>query len=351
MNLSHSVDLIWRLAAAEMRAGEFKEVEPEHFCMALLKFAELPVGAVDPENEHAEIAKSIAAEAELVREALQKCGIESTRARRKLRTQLGKGGTPHQDGQVHRSAGSRALFESAAHLAQEFGRDVVTPLHLLTALVQSPTPAIAQLVLGNSTPPPPPVALLLLDRHGKDLVKEGLRADRLKSGSALEAQSKAVLQILLQKDRRSVLLVSDNNDLTESIATAVALAIATKEPPLGLKRRRLIDISGLPLKGLQIPPEREAEELERLRPMLAEAASHPEIILLVPEIEAEDKSVWGGLWTRLLRETLAKGAVQFICRVAPAVFKEHLCKDPMWKRKAEAIWLESAAFGSVPREL
>jgi ATP-dependent Clp protease ATP-binding subunit ClpA len=350
MKLSPSIDLIWRLAAGEMAAGELKEIEPEHFCMALLKFAELPAAAIEADDEQAEIAKAIAADVELVREALEKCGIESTRARRKLRSQLGKGGIPHEDGEVHRSAASRALFESAAHQAQEFGCYAVTPIHLLTALMQSPTPAIAQAVLRKATPLPPPAALPLLDNHGKDLVKEAADG-RLKGGAASEAQGKAVLQVLLQKERKSVLLVSHDDSFTERIAISVALAIAVKEPPAGLRGRRLIDIGDLPLKGLQISPQREAEELERLRALLAEAASHPEIILLVPEIEAEDKSVWGGLWTHLLRETLAKGAVQFICRVAPAVFKEHLCKDPMWKRKAEAIWLESAAFGSVPREL
>lgn len=350
MNSSASVDLIWRLAANEMTLGQFKEIEPEHFCMAVLKFAELPLEVIQSDHEHAEIAKTIAADVELVHEALQKFGIDSTKARRKLRGQLGKGGTPLRDGQIHRSTASRALFESAANLARDFGSDVVTPLHLLITLVQSPTRTIAQAVLGKATPLPAPPALPLLDKYGQDLVKE-LTEGRLKGSSALEAHSKAVLQALLQKERKSVLLVSDNDDLTEGIAISVALAIAAKKLPAGLKGRRFIDVANVPLKGLRISPEREAEELERLRALLVEAASHPEIILLVPNVESEGKSVWGGLWTRLLRETLAKHAVQFICRVKPAVFKEHLCKDPVWKRKAEAIWLEPAPFGSVPREL
>jgi hypothetical protein len=69
-----------------------------------------------------------------VREALQKCGIESKPARHKLRRGLGKGGSPHVDGQIHRSTASRALFESAADLAHETDAEVITPLHLVTAI-------------------------------------------------------------------------------------------------------------------------------------------------------------------------------------------------------------------------
>jgi ATP-dependent Clp protease ATP-binding subunit ClpA len=145
--------------------------------------------------------------------------------------------------------------------------------------------------------------------------------------------------------------VSDSYALIGGIAAAIALTITAKDPPAGLKGRRLIDIAGPPRKGRQISPPKAMEELERLRALLAEGVSHPEVILLVPRVEVEEKSAQGGQWTRLLRETLAKGAVQLICRVTPAFFEKHLRKNPVWKRHAEAVWLRPATFGSVPREL
>ena len=354
MKLSPSVHLIWQLAAEEMAAGQFKEIEPEHFCMALLKFAELPAAAVEAGDEHAETAKTIAADAELVREALQRCGIESTRARRKLRRQLGKGDTPHQEEEVHRSAASRALFEAAAAFVAESGGETLTPLHLLTALIQSPTPAIDQAVLGKVPPPSAPAFLLLLDKHGKDLVKEASEG-RLKADTTGEASGKAVLQILLQEKRKSILLITNHDDLAEGVAIAVACTMAGKEPPAGLKGRRLIDIAASSrlnaLTGMKPSLEEEAAEVERLRQLLEEAASHPEIILLVPKVEVESKSAGRGLWASLLREKLAKGTVQCICRVPPTTFTEHLRKDAVWKRQTEAVWLEKVAVGSIPREL
>ena len=206
MKLSPSVHLIWQLAAEEMAAGQFKEIEPEHFCMALLKFAELPAAAVEADDEHAETAKTIAADAELVREALQRCGIESTRARRKLRRQLGKGGTPHQEEKVHRSAASRALFEAAAAFVAESGGETLTPLHLLTALIQSPTPAIDQAVLGKVPPPSAPAFLLLLDKHGKDLVKEASEG-RLKADTTGKPRAKLCFRFCCKKNVRAFCLL------------------------------------------------------------------------------------------------------------------------------------------------
>jgi ATP-dependent Clp protease ATP-binding subunit ClpA len=353
MNLSPSIDLIWRLAAQEMAAGEFKEIQPEHFCMALLKFAEVSVQANADGGERAELAKVIAEDAQLVREALQKCSIESTSARRKLRKQLGKGGSPQQGKEVHRSAASRTLFESATKLAQESGSETVTPLHLLTALVQSPTPAIVQAVLGKAAPTPRPAALPLLEKYGQDLVKQAAEG-KMEVKPGLEAQCKAVLQALQQKNRKCILLVSDNDHVVMELASAIAIAIASQDAPEGLRGKRVIDVSSSRLiapKGRRISRGEEAEKLELIRQLLAEAASHPEIVLIVPPVESEPQPAHGGEWPYLLQETLGKGKIQFICRAKPSVFTEHLRKGTVWKQRTQTLWIEKAAQGSVPREL
>jgi ATP-dependent Clp protease ATP-binding subunit ClpC len=220
--------------------------------------------------------------------------------------------------------------------------------------VQSPTPTIAQAVLGQTLPSPPPAALPLLDKHGQDLVKQAAEG-KVHVNPGLQAQSKTVLQALQQKDRRSVLLVSDSDEQVVVLVVALARVFGGKDAPEGLKGRRLIEVSAnSPLdavKGIRLSPEEEAAELERMRQLLAEAVSHPEVILVVPAVGAEPKQARGGQWTSLLRETLAKGTGQFICRVSPSVFTEHLRKDPIWRRQTQAVWLEKLAEGSVPREL
>ncbi len=354
MKLSPSIDLIWRLAADEMAAGEFSEIQPEHFAMAMLKFAEVSVKTPEESGEQAEIAKVLSEETQLIREALQKCGIEGTSARRKLRKQLGKGDAPHKGAKIHRSAASRTLFESAAALASESGSATLTPLHLLTALVQSPTPAIAQAVLGKAQTPPPLAALPLLEKHGRDLVRQAADG-KIRVQRGREAQCKAVTQVLQLKERKSVLLVSNSDELVVDLANTLAGVIAATNAPAELKNRRFIDIAEKSrldeLKGMRPSREEEAEELERMRQLLAEAAAHPEVILLVPAVRTGPKEVSGARWSNLLQEALAKGKVQFICRVAPKVFTECLRKDPIWKKHTRAVWLEQLKQGSVPREL
>ena len=149
MKWSPSILLIQRFAVGEMAAADFKEIQPEHLLMSLMKFAEMPAGAAEGVDADDELTKDIADDVAILHEALEKCGIESTNARRKLRRKLGKGDTPFKGGSAHRSAASRKLFDDATALATDSGGDTVTPLHLLTAIVQSPTPAIAQAVLGK----------------------------------------------------------------------------------------------------------------------------------------------------------------------------------------------------------
>jgi ATP-dependent Clp protease ATP-binding subunit ClpA len=354
MKISASIDLVWKLAVREARTGEFKEIEPEHFCMAVLTFAELAVKVIEEASDDGVTAKLVAGDVQLVREGLQRCGVESTKARRKLRKQLGTGDTPQKNGKIHRSASSRALFESAAKLADESGIDTVTPLHLLTALVQAPTPAIAEAVLGKTPLPTPPPALLHLDKHGKDLLKQ-VADGKIHIRPGFKTASKAVLQALQQKDRKSIILVSDSDDHMGDFAATLACAIDGKDSPDALKCRRLIDVSGnCPFNSperLCLSPAEQAAELERLRQLLTEAAEHQEVILVVPAVQAEPTQPHGGQWTNLLREKLAKGMAQFICRVSSAVFTEHLCRDAVWKRQTQAVWLEMADQRSVPREL
>lgn len=354
MKFSPSIEILWRLAANEMATGQFPEIAPEHFCLALLKFAEVSVKAPATLGEEAELAKVVSDEAQQVREALQKRGIDSTGARRKLRAQLGKGETPFAGGEVHRSAASRALFEGAAALARRSGATALTPLHLLAVLMQSPTPPIASVVLDPSAAAGPNASSALLERHGRDLLKlAAAGGQRVKPG--VEAPAKAVLDALAQKDRRSVLLLSDQEELAGAVVNALAAAMAGGKGPDGLAGRRLIDIAGGSDAGAAgetaCAGGGERDELERVRSLLAEAAAHPEVVLVLPAVTAEPEAVQGGAWTRLVRQTLSKGAVQFIARVTPSLHTDGLRKDPVWRRRPRAIWLEETPSDGVPSEL
>ena len=338
MKPSPSVKVIWRLAASEMAAGQFKEIEPEHFCMGILKFAELSVKALRADDDHAELAKAVAAEAKLVHEALQKCGIESTSARRKLRGQLGNGDTPQQEGQAHRSAASRALFESAADLAHETESDTITPLHLLTAIVQSPTPAIVQTLPGLAVPRR--IETPLLNKWGEDLV-EVLEKGDLNTDSDRSAECKAILHILAQK--KCVFLVSDNSEATK--ATLAWLAkILSREGGLSSSNagRRLIRLT------VQHIWEVEKRTMVAIPPdVLREAAASPNVIVvcpfedMFPSCDKHSKAV----------SRLAEVPLCCVIPLSSARCQSLVEADPGWRKLAKPVWVRDEARKSIPKEL
>lgn len=345
MTLSPSIDLIWRLAADEMAAGEFGEIQPEHFCMAVLKFAEVSIKTPEGTGEQADLAKAIAADAQLVREALQKCGIESTIARRKLRKQLGKGGAPHKEGKIHRSAASRTLFESANALAAESGNEKLTPLHLLTALVQSPSPAIAQAVLGKVAPQPQPATTPLLDKHGEDLVRQ-VAEGKLPTDSNRVAECKAILQILTGK--KSAFLLSQGEPSTTYILRALANSLfsESKLQPAA-SHARLLDIRKMSGPLAEVDSESHWKVRDGL---FAEASQCPGIILV-----CSVDSVFTRTEKRLDRSAtnskLARLPVRCIIPMTPEGYEALLKDDRKWTRYAEPVWLREQQKNSIPREL
>jgi ATP-dependent Clp protease ATP-binding subunit ClpA len=344
--------LIWKMAAREMAAGRFSEIEPEHYCMALLKLADMPWTSIAAAAEGEDAARGIASDCESLRETMRKCGIESTRARRALRSRLGRGGELAQPAKVHRSPASRALFESAAMLASRSGREALEPLHLLTALFESPSPAIAETVLGRLPAPPTRIAGLL-EEKARDLVQDARNGNVLLNSAVITA-AKVLLQLLARATHKSTLLVTERDELAKDVASAVALIMAGDDSPAGLRERKIIDISGALYgdvnegDGMR-PATGRPGARECLRQLLAEAATRPEVILWVPSVESD--SSFGIEWNSLLREALAKRTVQFIYPVTPESFTNNLNKDAVWKRHAEAVWLDCAAEDTVPRKL
>jgi len=361
MKWSPSILLIRRFAAAEMAAADFKEIQPEHLLMALLKLAEMPAGEAQAPDVDDELGKNISDEVVLLHEALERCGIESTRTRRRLRRALGRGRCPFRGGIAHRSAASREIFDAAEVLATDFDGEAVTPLHLLAAIVQSPTPAIARAVLGKPAQPSrvdvsqvrPPEARLnanpILKELGKDLVAQAI-AGQIRPQSGFEAQSKAVLQVLRQKERRSVLLIADSNDVAQHVLETVACALAAKDAPEGLRGRRLLDITGANIIGGRHQSKHLHVELEPIEKLLDKAARSSETILVLPALTTGSKDC-RSQWVSLVGRVLETGSMQFICHVSEQMFEDHIRRDSIWKRRTRVIWIEQVNQRSVPREL
>ena len=347
MKVSASVELVMQLAGQEAIAGRFKEIQPEHLCMALLKFSELPVEEVNRIAPGSEAARDLAVEVHAIREELTSRSVDSTKARRRLREQLGQGNGPPEDRQMHRSPASRELFDAAAKLADDSSSEVFAARHLLQALLASPTPAMAQILAEAPAPSPKRVEHAkapLLNEHGRDLTQLAA-SGQLPRPSGRDVECRSLAQVLAQPNCRGVWLVTDSQEVAASVVAGLAhMAVGSSGGEL--KGKRLIDLTGIALKGRQAK-----EAVQLLDQLLAEAAPIAEAILFVPTVESQGSGRSAAPWAELLKAAVSKGKFRFLCRVSPATYQEQLAKDPQWKRLAKAIWVQSERADELPDEL
>ncbi|MFH0765897.1 MAG: hypothetical protein V2A61_05695 [Calditrichota bacterium] len=348
MVVSVAVELIWNLAAKEAAASEFKEIEPDHFAAAVLKFAEIPEDEVFKFTPSVDAAIQIKKEIQIINEELRGRQINSAEARRDLRSLRGKGGSPFNNGSLHRSNASKTIFDIAARMADMDRRNTLTADYLWKALLSSPSPFLTK-VLGVtlSSKPIALVKLSQLEIQGRDLTKlarEG-NLEPLSESVSLKVQVKVLIQLLIQAQRRMIFLVSDNATDAEKVAFKAASIIAGPDCPASLKGCRIYDLT-------KINPQLCGEEqfLLRMKEILREAFHKPEIWVLLPDLELNYPEL-GERWVTLLKESLKKGALSALCRVSPPAYARWAAKDPEWKRLAHPIWLHQDSLTEIPLEL
>jgi len=340
------MELLWQLAGHEAIAAQFREIEPDHFFAALLKFSELPVHELDRLAPRADVARELSNEINAIRQDLQHRMIDSTRVRRNLRSRLGNGSNPYDGGQMHRSQASRNVFDAAGRLADDAESEVLTAVHLLEAILASPTSCIRE-VLGNAAGSKTSACsnTPLLDRYGKDLAGmagDGQSADAL----SREAEGKALCQLLVDSRCRGVLLISDSDEAVRSVVMAVARGIASSEPPPGMEGTRIVDVTDMELDASEEPPV-----IKRLSELLVEVAGMKDVVLFAPPIKSPSSPDARDPWAELLKKTLANGSTRCIVRASPATYELCIKMHPDWKQHSHIMWVEQTSYDSIPWEL
>jgi ATP-dependent Clp protease ATP-binding subunit ClpA len=347
MKVSVSIELVWQLAGHEAIAGAFKEIEPEHFLMALLKFADLPVAEIEKLGAGAEAVQALTSDVQAIREVLDGRGIDATAVRRAIRTALGKGDHKYDGGRMHRAQASRVYFDKAALLAAEAGNDVLTGRHVLDALLAEPTSAVAKALAGCSshgrkalaTPKTP-----VLDEFGKKIQARKQPEDDRNPHARL-TEAKAVIHALAQPRRNCVLLETGSDTLLHEILTSVAQLLEAKEVPASLKEKKLLDLSEIEVTG-----KKAESNMDRLQTMINEAEAAKNVILVFPPLAAQGHSAKPAEWVGRLKAVGSTATAQFVVRLAPGLRGE-LEKDPVWRKMAQIITLQEKKSGSIPLEL
>ncbi len=138
---SPSLLRLWALANAEAWFCRSDNIEPAHFWIACLKFADPAIAtAMLDHGAAAEECQEQAAEAARMLSFLEMKPEDAANRRRTLRGRLLRGRPPREfppEGDVpylHRSESSRRLFEIAVRKAEERKTAALTPLHIAEAL-------------------------------------------------------------------------------------------------------------------------------------------------------------------------------------------------------------------------
>jgi len=346
MKVSANIGLVWQIAGQEAISGRFKEIEPDHFCLALLKFAELSVEEVEKVVNGAIVARELAVEVNAVKEELDSRSVDTKAKRRELRKRIGKGDNEYDGGLMHRSQSSRELFDAASKHGDDAGADTLIARHLIEALFASPTSAMIA-VLGESLNRQRvrPAKIPILDEYGRDLTAKAAEG-RLVTAPGRSAEIKALYQILSQKKLRSVLLVDESDETTRSVIEGVAHIFGSKKAPAHSEPKRIIDVSGINFS------QKEAEaSLRKMERVFGAASAAEGIVIFGPAIEETSGSCPAPEWLKLLKSTLTRGGVQCICRIDPSIYQRWVVKDRMWRRLAQVMWIQHKSKEKIPDEL
>jgi len=345
MKVSASIELIWQLAGQEAIAAEFKEIEPEHFLMSLLKFSEMRASELEKLGAGGEAVQALVTDAGALEQELQERRLDSGAVRRDLRTVLGRGSSLYEGGQVHRAQATREYFDRAAIVAADAGSDTLMGMHLLRTILESPTPTIAQVLAeaggaklqGKAEQP-----LVKLYEYGKDLNRL-IAEQKLGQDDARLAEAKAVLRILGLEQRHSAFLVTDDREVARKIVFTVARLISGTDVPAELRGKRIIDLSE--------PPEASTEAVEAtglLEKLLVETAGIRGIILYLPAIALRDQHTPG--WVKALQSLASAGKIQFVARL-PVTAGACIEKDRGWRKTARIVNVADVKTDDIPGEL
>jgi ATP-dependent Clp protease ATP-binding subunit ClpA len=352
MDVTTSIEWVWKLAEYEAIAGRSGRIEPDHFFMALLMFAELSAQGLEDLGVGPDIARELAGEGAVVREHLAGCCGDTRRLRRALRARLGKGAATYKGGGLHRSQPSRELFRRACRLASEIGDEALTARCLLAVLLESPTAAMAEVlaeVQGAGGLPAAASRTPLLDAYdayGRPPPGEGAAdgpKDATPAGRAAEVR--AVLRALAAPKRRSVLLLTEDDAAARAIAAQAAEVLDSGRGPKSLKGKRIVDVSAVAELGAGPAGAKAA-----LAELLAEAQGQG-VILVLPPVEASPGASAADDWPAALRNVLSADKVQCLCRFAPQAYLEWCRHDPAWRWLAEAMWIHDEDAKGLPEQL
>ena len=293
--------------------------------LALLQAAAEAVGPDRPIDEAALLSAMIEEGESLPMRYLASLGW----GRESLLAELG-GGPAEDMGATRLARGERPV--DATRLAQ---RSPAGPAHVTPPAAAVAGPAIKP---APAKPPlPSTLATPTLDRWGRDLTQLA-RDGRLADAIGREHEIEQMVLVLARTQKANPILLGEAGTGKTAIVEGLAWRIAQGQVPPVLKGKRVVELAmGTLTAGTQYRGQFE----ERMRQVIKEASSAPEVILFIDEIHtivgAGDSEGGSGDAAQMFKPALARGDISCIGATTQDEFARFIRRDPALERRFSPV--------------
>lgn len=254
----------------------------------------------------------------------------------------------------------KKILMKASRISHEAGDDVVGTEHLLEALLSEECVAkrivemegvsaeeLADMLKGLYIPDPllsdsvkPKIIRRretpVTDENARDLT-EAARRGEIPPMTGREKEEERLIRILLRKTKNNPCLIGDAGVGKTAVVESLARRIADGNVPKELENRRIMSLE---MSSVVAGTKYRGEFEEKLKKILAEAKSDPDLILFIDEIHTVvgAGSAEGSVdAANILKPSLARGEIRLIGATTPKEYKRAIERDPALERRFQPI--------------
>ena len=372
LEIGSDAQVAWALANAEACFAGDKLIHPVHFLLAVLIIldASFPGEAEDmglpPEGIEALLAVGAK-----IRKAFNQPPEAIARACAQLRASLREGREPGSLRMLHRAETSRLLFKGAAKRALFSQAHYIGLLHLWEELLAtqgheiqryfpdfdgharkssysslgSSQEARWQVVDGSPSSSASGVTPVM-DELGRDITRLA-GENRLPAVVGRKAEMRATARFLLRTSKRGVMLVGDAGVGKTAIVEGLAQRMVAGDAPHALRSMRIVqvDVADL-ISGTKYRGDME----QRLRKLIAEAESNPNIILFFDEAHLLMQAGAGSGpldMANILKPALARDSFRCIGATTTEEFERYIRPDAAFMRRFQVVRVAEPSRGEA----
>lgn len=290
---------------------------------------------------------------------LSSVGIENSGVRDQIIGLAGMGSRTRSGGEDMTPKCKKILMK-AGRISHDAGDDVVGTEHVLQALLSEECVAkrivemegvspeeLSDILKGLYMPDgllpgsskPKPVKKRetpITDENARDLT-DAARKDEIPLMTGREKEEERIIRILLRKTKNNPCLIGDAGVGKTAVVESLARRIADGNVPKELENKRIMSLE---MSSVVAGTKYRGEFEEKLKKILSEAKSDPDMILFIDEIHTVvgAGSAEGSVdAANILKPSLARGEIRLIGATTPKEYKRSIERDPALERRFQPV--------------